>query len=245
MDEQNRQESTAPARAPQRENALQQQAESRGGGMQQREHGGARRREHRRHREREPRSQPHDTHQPPPEASLNMEELRELFTLFTAQGFTEFELEREGFRVRLRRDLPPPVAGAQPNAALLPHEQPQPFGAPSLATGPEETRAAAGTTAPSSPTATAAGQAEEPAPEPKLHTISSPIVGTFYRAASPTSDLFVRVGSPVEPDTVVCIIEAMKLMNEIQAETTGIIEKVYVENGQPVEYGQPLFGVRR
>ena len=75
--------------------------------------------------------------------------------------------------------------------------------------------------------------------------IPSPIVGTFYRAASPTADAFVKIGSIVEADTVVCIIEAMKLMNEIQAETTGEIAKIYVENGQPVEYGQPLFGIRK
>jgi acetyl-CoA carboxylase biotin carboxyl carrier protein len=70
-------------------------------------------------------------------------------------------------------------------------------------------------------------------------------VGTFYRSPSPTAEAFVRIGSVVEAETVVCIIEAMKLMNEIQAETTGEVAKIYVENGQPVEYGQPLFGIRR
>jgi len=75
--------------------------------------------------------------------------------------------------------------------------------------------------------------------------IPSPIVGTFYRSASPNSDPFVKIGSNVEPDSVVCIIEAMKLMNEIQAETSGEVVKIYVENGQPVEYGQPLFGIKR
>jgi len=75
--------------------------------------------------------------------------------------------------------------------------------------------------------------------------ITSPIVGTFYRAASPTSEPFVRLGSHVDPDAVVCIIEAMKLMNEIQAETSGEVVKIYVENGQPVEYGQPLFGIKK
>ena len=74
--------------------------------------------------------------------------------------------------------------------------------------------------------------------------ISSPIVGTFYRAASPNADPFIKIGSQVEPDSIVCIIEAMKLMNEIQAETSGEVVKIYVENGQPVEYGQPLFGIR-
>jgi acetyl-CoA carboxylase biotin carboxyl carrier protein len=77
-----------------------------------------------------------------------------------------------------------------------------------------------------------------------LHTIKSPIVGTFYRASSPTSEPFVKLGDNIEPDSVVCIIEAMKLMNEIQAEVAGEIVKIFVENGQPVEYGQPLFGVK-
>jgi acetyl-CoA carboxylase biotin carboxyl carrier protein len=78
-----------------------------------------------------------------------------------------------------------------------------------------------------------------------LHIITSPIVGTFYRSPSPAAEPFVRLGSHVDPDSTVCIIEAMKLMNEIQSETTGEIAKIYVENGQPVEYGQPLFGVKK
>ena len=87
--------------------------------------------------------------------------------------------------------------------------------------------------------------AEEAASEDKdLHIITSPIVGTFFRAPSPTAESFVRIGSQVEADTVVCIIEAMKLMNEIQAESSGEVVKIYVENGQAVEYGQPLFGIK-
>jgi acetyl-CoA carboxylase biotin carboxyl carrier protein len=77
-----------------------------------------------------------------------------------------------------------------------------------------------------------------------LHTIKSPIVGTFYRAPSQESEPFVKVGDHVDPDTVVCIVEAMKLMNEIQAEVSGQVVKIFVENKQPVEYGQPLFGIR-
>jgi acetyl-CoA carboxylase biotin carboxyl carrier protein len=97
------------------------------------------------------------------------------------------------------------------------------------------------TTVPAHPGA----QAEEAASEDQdLQLIKSPIVGTFYRSPSPTADSFVRIGSQVEPSTVVCIIEAMKLMNEIQAEATGEIVEIYVENGQAVEYGQPLFGIK-
>jgi len=180
-----------------------------------------------------------------PEASLNMDELRELFDLFTAQGFTEFELEKEGFRVRLRRDLSP--QGASGSAHLAPVPAPPqpahvlPFVAPQQQAAQSEAQPA------QSGPAAAKSEAAAPAPaaEADLHVITSPIVGTFYRAASPASEPFVGVGSHVGPDTVVCIIEAMKLMNEIQAEVSGTVEKIYVENGQPVEYGQPLFGIKK
>ena len=78
-----------------------------------------------------------------------------------------------------------------------------------------------------------------------LFKITSPIVGTFYHAAGPDKEPYVKEGTSVTPETIVCIVEAMKLMNEIQAETTGEVVKIYVENGQPVEYGQPLFGIRK
>jgi acetyl-CoA carboxylase biotin carboxyl carrier protein len=97
----------------------------------------------------------------------------------------------------------------------------------------------------SSTTAATAQAQAPPAEEESLHIIVSPIVGTFYRSPSPTAEPFVRLGSHVDPDTVVCIVEAMKLMNEILSETSGEIAKIYVENGQPVEYGQPLYGVKK
>ena len=161
-------------------------------------------------------------------ASVNMEELRELIALLRDNGLAELELEREDFRVRLRREgvsfsgdhsqyiaVPAPVASA-----------PAPSPAP---------------TAPAHPGAEASTAASA---DQDLHMVTSPIVGTFYRSPSPTADPFVKIGSNVEPASVVCIIEAMKLMNEIQAETSGEVVKIYVENGQPVEYGQPLFGIR-
>ncbi|MEJ7712044.1 MAG: acetyl-CoA carboxylase biotin carboxyl carrier protein [Pyrinomonadaceae bacterium] len=98
---------------------------------------------------------------------------------------------------------------------------------------------------PSTDSALASPIAGDEQQDEKLFIITAPIVGTFYRSASPTSDSFVKAGSQVEDDTVVCIIEAMKLMNEIQAETTGEVVKIYVENGQPVEYGQKLFGIKQ
>ncbi len=81
--------------------------------------------------------------------------------------------------------------------------------------------------------------------EEELFKITSPIVGTFYRSAGPDKEPYVKEGSKVSETSIVCIVEAMKLMNEIEAETSGEVVKIYVENGQPVEYGQPLFGIRK
>lgn len=177
-------------------------------------------------------------HRPMPkhlEASINMDELRELVDLITDNGLTDFELQRQDFHVKIGRNL------YQPPAAL-------PVGAPP-ATEQQVIPAASHNAVQSVPHSTPphpGAQAEEAASEDQgLHIIPSPIVGTFYRAPSPTAESFVRIGSHVEPDSVVCIIEAMKLMNEIQAEASGEVVKIYVENGQAVEYGQPLFGIRQ
>lgn len=170
--------------------------------------------------------------QPHLETSVNMDELRELVSLIQENGFAEFELEREGFRIHVRRDF----GGADVNAATE--------GGRAEIALPPGAKADSGSkvSTPDHPGARAQTAASE---DQDLHMIPSPIVGTFYRSASPNSDPFVKIGSRVEPDSVVCIIEAMKLMNEIQAETSGEIAKIYVENGQPVEYGQPLFGIKR
>ncbi|HEY9403605.1 MAG TPA: acetyl-CoA carboxylase biotin carboxyl carrier protein [Pyrinomonadaceae bacterium] len=190
------------------------------GGLGGGRHSGSRRR-HRGERESQPASRRAET-------SINMDELRELADLIAAQGFTEFEIEKEGFRLRLSRNTytqSAPPTGSTAGSVI-------PFPAP-----PPVSDAASSAPAPA---ATDAPSAVE-----DLFKITSPIVGTFYRAPSPTSDVFVKQGSRVEPETVVCIIEAMKLMNEIQAEVSGTIEKIYVENGQPVEYGQALFGIKK
>jgi acetyl-CoA carboxylase biotin carboxyl carrier protein len=173
------------------------------------------------------------------EASINMNELRELIGLITENGLTNFELEREGFRVKVGRGTLSEEASAL--APLLPGatEKQSAAGAGSPTGSPVQSIP---TSAPPHPGA----QAEEAASEDQdLHIITSPIVGTFFRSPSPTAESFVRIGSQVEPNTVVCIIEAMKLMNEIQAETTGEVVKIYVENAQAVEYGQPLFGIKQ
>jgi acetyl-CoA carboxylase biotin carboxyl carrier protein len=167
-----------------------------------------------------------------PEIPVNIDELRELIDLVREHEFTEFELSRDDFRVRFRRG---PEA-SQPDARV---PAPAPAPAPLPAGTGTETRAAA---VPQHPGARAETEASE---DQDLYIISSPIVGTFYRSPSPNAESFVKIGATVEPDTVVCIIEAMKLMNEIQAETSGEVVKIYVENGQPVEYGQPLFGIKK
>jgi biotin carboxyl carrier protein len=179
-----------------------------------------------------------------------MDELRELTDLFTAHGLTDFEFENADIRIRLSRS-PAPVAATTP-VAVVPAAI-SPLAAMQTASGVGAQAAGSEVTQPASQTApggagvqpsTATAEESEELEE-ELHLITAPIVGTFYRAAAPTAEPFVKVGSRVEPDAVVCIIEAMKLMNEVVAETTGTVAKIYVENGQPVEYGQPLFGVKK
>ena len=153
--------------------------------------------------------------------SFNMDELQALAALVNEHGFTDFEFENENIRVRLSKQTGVPMMPSAPVQHAAPVQT--------------------GTTPPP------AEKAAEPAADPDagLHKIVSPIVGTFYRSPGPDKDAYVKEGSSVSPETTVCIVEAMKLMNEIQAEVSGEIAKIYVENGQPVEYGQALFGVRK
>lgn len=161
------------------------------------------------------------------EASLNMAELRELAELVDAHGFTDFEFENEKIRVRLSKQTNAPqiVQAVQP---MMTHS------------------VASAQTLPKVETPHPGAKAEtEASADEDLYKIISPIVGTFYSAPAPDKRAYVSVGDKVNEATVVCIVEAMKLMNEIQAETTGEVAKIYVENGQSVEYGQPLFGIRK
>lgn len=169
--------------------------------------------------------------EPAAKASVNMEELRELIALLRENGLAELELEREDFRVRLRREGVS-FSGDHSQVVSSAHV------ANTIPVANQSSSAPAQPVHPGAQASTAASADQD------LHIIPSPIVGTFYRSPSPTAEPFVKIGSNVEPESVVCIIEAMKLMNEIQAETTGEVVKIYVENGQPVEYGQPLFGIR-
>jgi acetyl-CoA carboxylase biotin carboxyl carrier protein len=156
------------------------------------------------------------------DASLNLDEIRELAELVNEHGFTDFEFENENIRVRLSKQVNTPV-----------------YAAPQMAAPVQAAPAAVPAAAAESAPATAADE------DAGLHKITSPIVGTFYRSPAPDKPSYVSEGTVVSPETVVCIVEAMKLMNEIQAEASGEIVKIYVENGAPVEYGQPLFGIRK
>ena len=139
---------------------------------------------------------------------------------------SEFEFEEEGFKIKIKRG-----AGGQPifTSAPIPN-QPVPISQESTDTPGRQPSASVGTPAVSDETG--------------FGYVKSPMVGTFYRSPSPENPAFVDVNAKVEEKTVVCIIEAMKIMNEIQAETKGLIVEVLVENGQPVEYGQRLFKVK-
>jgi acetyl-CoA carboxylase biotin carboxyl carrier protein len=228
MSDQETSQQQQPANEERSSSANQQERDRRGSGI-----GGGGERSRRRHR------RPHNP-QPRQETSLNMEELRELMELFTEHGLTEFEFERDEFRIHLGRNV-----GSQVSAASHEMMPPAPAHDASHARAAHVAGAsAAGAHATTPPHPGAQAEAAASADE-DLHIITAEIVGTFYRSPSPTAESFVRIGSRVEHDTVVCIIEAMKLMNEIQAETSGEVVKIYVENGQPVEYGQPLFGIKK
>jgi acetyl-CoA carboxylase biotin carboxyl carrier protein len=164
---------------------------------------------------------------------MTQNELKELIDIVAEKGFAEFEVERSGFKLRIVASHG--AVSARPDVQLL---------APaSVATGP----LTGGEAAPSHAASAASFHASEPVSAPEkpsgAQVMRSPIVGTFYRSPSPTADPFVKIGDRVEAGTVVCIVEAMKLMNEIESEFSGEIVKIFVENGQPVEYGQPLFAI--
>jgi acetyl-CoA carboxylase biotin carboxyl carrier protein len=167
---------------------------------------------------------------------MTVEEIRELINLAAETGIAELEVQRGDNRVRIRRaGFAAPQEFVVAPAAYAPSPVPAP--APAAAPAP----APAATTA--QPFAAAEAAQNQP-PDPGLVLVKSPIVGTFYEAPSPGSPPFVRVGERVQPGKVLCIIESMKLMNEIEAETSGILESKLVLNGQPVEYGEALFAVR-
>ena len=150
---------------------------------------------------------------------MTADEIRELIRMAAEEGVLELEVQRGENRVRIRLDV-----AAAPGSVIAP---PPPTAASAT---PAETFAPP--------------EKSEGAPDPNLVLVKSPIVGTFYEGPSPGAPPFVRVGERIQPGKVLCIIESMKLMNEIEAETAGILESKLVQNGQPVEYGEALFAIR-
>jgi acetyl-CoA carboxylase biotin carboxyl carrier protein len=164
---------------------------------------------------------------------MNQRELKELIEFLIEKDIAEFELERGDVKVRIKRGVEHVVAPAAPVTHFAVHTAP--------ASAPPETV----TPAPLVPASTSSeNTAAVPVAEQGLHTVRSPIVGTFYECPSPGSPPFVKPGDVVEIGQVLCIVEAMKLMNEIEADVAGEIVKKLVANGQPIEYGQELFVIR-
>jgi acetyl-CoA carboxylase biotin carboxyl carrier protein len=161
---------------------------------------------------------------------MNQKELKELIEFLIEKDIAEFELERGDVKVRIKRGaesaIPEPrqfTAHVSPVVAESASSPPVPMAAPAASAARKETR---------------------PPAEEALHTVRSPIVGTFYEAPSPGAPPFVKAGDVVEVGQVLCIVEAMKLMNEIESDVAGEIVKRLVSNGQPIEYGQELFSIR-
>ena len=154
---------------------------------------------------------------------MDLKDIKAIIDLMRKNSISEFELEKEGFKVRLKRGLP----GGGGGASL--EDGQQSAGVPML-------QAASIPTTPALLAAATKGTGDA--------EIKSPMIGTFYLSPSPESAPYVAVGTEVGPDTVVCIIEAMKVMNEIKAEVKGVITQVVAENTKPVEFGQPLFRIR-
>ncbi|MBK1877930.1 acetyl-CoA carboxylase biotin carboxyl carrier protein [Pelagicoccus mobilis] len=153
---------------------------------------------------------------------MDIKEIKQIVDLMKRSDLTEFAVEEENFKLQIKRAT---ETQAQPQIVS--------YAAPAPAAPAPAAPAAPATPAPAAPTA--------PAADDNATYVTSPMVGTFYSAPSPDSPAFAKVGDSVKEDSVVCIIEAMKIMNEIQAEVSGKIAEVLVENGQPVEFGQKLF----
>ena len=156
---------------------------------------------------------------------LSFDQIKELIALVTEHGLDGIEIERSGFRLKIEgRACGESMAASVPAVSVSP--------APAVAVG--------ASSAP--PQSTEPPTVESGLPS-NAHVVKSPIVGTFYTAASPDADAYVKVGDRVERGQVLCIVEAMKLMNEIESDEDGVIEKAFPKNAQPVEFGEPLFAI--
>ncbi len=160
---------------------------------------------------------------------MNQKELKELIEFLIEKDIAEFELERGDVKVKIKRAAEPAPAPLPDSRYIAVHPAPVQAGAHVPAASPAKVELAA---------------AAVPEPEEDLHIVRSPIVGTFYEAPSPGSPPFVKVGDVLEVGQVLCIVEAMKLMNEIECDVAGELVKKLVANGQPIEYGQEMFAIR-
>ncbi|HEX4378627.1 MAG TPA: acetyl-CoA carboxylase biotin carboxyl carrier protein [Candidatus Acidoferrum sp.] len=159
-----------------------------------------------------------------------LEQIEQLLSYMSEHNLEEFEFENGSVRIRLKKPSAAPIYAAPPPRALAAAEI--------IVAGAASQPAGGGT-----PSSASAGHATAASSE-DLHLVKSPIVGTYYGAPSPGAEPFVKVGGFVESGQTLCIVEAMKLMNEIESDMSGEVVRVFAENGQPVEYGQPLFGIR-
>ena len=156
---------------------------------------------------------------------MDIKEIKAVIDLMRKNSLTEFEYEKDGTKIRIQRgpDGKPQVFSSSPNLLATPTLVPITTALPSAPLAP-------------SPTPTPSAES--------LPTINSPMVGTFYGSPAPDAPAYISVGTAVTPESVVCIIEAMKVMNEIKAEMSGTITEILVESGKPVEFGKPLFRIR-
>lgn len=152
---------------------------------------------------------------------MDLKQIKQIIDIMKRSSLTEFEIEEEGLKLRICRS-------DEHKNAVAPAAPPYPANVPAYAPPPP-----------------ASAPVEKAAEEEGVILIKSPMVGTFYKASSPESPPFVKVGDAVNSETTVCIIEAMKVMNEIPAEVSGVIKQLLVENGESVEYGQPLFKLKK
>jgi len=153
---------------------------------------------------------------------LDLNKIKQVVDLMKKSDLSEFEIQDQEFKLRIKRDLP----------------------GRALAAAPAPVAAAAPVAAPAPAPVAAPAPAAAPVADPSIKLVTSPMVGTFYATPSPENPPFVTVGSPIKADSVVCIIEAMKVMNEIQSEISGTVVECLVANGTSVEFGQPLFRVK-
>ena len=169
---------------------------------------------------------------------MDLKDIKVIVDLMKKNAVSEFEMEEGDFKIKLKRDSGKPRKGE-----TVVVQEAAPMILPAAAAAPVAAAVATAAPAPATPATPAAAPAAALAPVTEGPEVKSPMIGTFYRKPSPDADSYVEVGSVVEPDTVVCIIEAMKVMNEIKAEVKGTIAEVLAEEGKPVEYGQALFRI--